>query len=63
MASLEFTATGEAPNGEKLYRLEIDGETVREGLTLDQVIRAINRRDEERLGEEHTAAGRKEARR
>lgn len=51
---IKFIRQGYRPDGETLYRLVIDGEIVREGLTLDQVIRAINRRDEERLGEEHT---------
>lgn len=40
------------PDGEPLYRLYIDGYPVREGLTLDDVIRAINRRDEKKLQEE-----------
>jgi hypothetical protein len=44
-------------DGEPLYRMRLDDQPVREGLTLDQVILAINRRDEERLGEEHTLQG------
>ena len=47
-----------AADGSPLYRLEIDGRTVRRGLTIDEVIEAINRRDEEKLGEQHTAARR-----
>lgn len=47
-----------APDGSPLYRLEIDGRTVRSGLTIDEVIEAINRRDEEKLGEQHTPARR-----
>ena len=43
-----------APDGSPLYRLEIDGRTVRRGLTIDEVIEAINRRDEEKLGQQHT---------
>ena len=52
---IKFTRQSVRPDGETLYRLVIDGEIVREGLTLDQVVRAINRRDEKRLGREHTA--------
>ena len=36
-------------DGEALYRLYLDGEPVREGLTMDQVVEAINRRDEETM--------------
>ena len=50
---LRFEQDGTLPGGEKSYRLVIDGETIAEGLSLDQVIEAINRRDEEKLGEEH----------
>lgn len=49
---LRFECTGVREDGEKVYRLVINGETVREDLTLDEVVEAINRRDEERLGEE-----------
>ena len=52
-ATLKFEQDGTLPGGEKSYRLVIDGETIAEGLSLDQVIAAINRRDEEKLGEEH----------
>lgn len=51
--SLKFEQDGTLPGGETSYRLVIDGETIAEGLSLDQVIAAINRRDEEKLGEEH----------
>ena len=44
---------GADPEGGKLYRLIIDGKTVREDLPLDEVIRAINARDEESLGADH----------
>lgn len=37
------------PDGQPLYRLYIDDEPIREGLTLDQVVEAINRRDEETM--------------
>jgi len=50
---LKFEQDGTLPGGEKSYRLVIDGKTFAEGLSLDQVIAAINRRDEEKLGEEH----------
>ncbi len=52
-ATLKFEQDGTLPGGEKSYRLVIDGETIAEGLSLDQVIEAINRRDEETLGEDH----------
>lgn len=50
---LKFEQDGTLPGGEMSYRLVIDGETIAEGLSLDQVIETINRRDEEKLGEEH----------
>lgn len=50
---LKFEQDGTLPGGEKSYRLVIDGETIAEGLSLDQVIEAINRRTEEKLGEVH----------
>ena len=50
---LKFERDGALPDGEKTYRLVIDGVESGAGLTLDQVIRAINNRDEERLGEDH----------
>lgn len=54
MPKLKFDKTGVDPDtGEPLFRLVINGRTVREGLTIDQVIEAINAQDEERLGEEH----------
>ena len=49
MAKIVFEATGVRPDGCRLYRLQIDGVTVREGLTIDEVIEAINERDEEKL--------------
>lgn len=52
MTTLKFEQDGALADGEKTYRLVIDGKTVSEGLTLDQVIRAINKRDEEKLGED-----------
>ena len=50
-----FERTGVDPyTGEMLYRLQIKGRMVREGLTIDQVIEAITAQDEERLGEERS---------
>lgn len=55
MPRLKFERTGEDPvTGEALYRLQIEGRTVREGLTMDEVVEAINAQDEERLGEERS---------
>lgn len=50
---IRFRRCGVRPDGEALYRMEIDGRVTTEGLTLDEVIAAINKEDEERLGEEH----------
>ena len=50
--SIKFVKSGTRTDGEPLYRLILDGSAVRDGLTLDEVIVAINRRDEERLGED-----------
>lgn len=47
---IRFESTGINLAGEKVYRLSIDGETVREGLTIEQAVAIINRNDEERLG-------------
>ena len=56
---IKFECHAKWPDGEKLYRLVIDGRVVREGLTIDEVIEAINRRDEDRLGEDHGPRGRR----
>ena len=58
---IKFECHAKRPDGENLYRLVIDGRVVREGLTIDEVIEAINRRDEERLGEDHGPRGRRKA--
>ena len=50
---IKFECHAKRPDGERLYRLIIDGETVREDLTIDDVVRAINARDEARLGMDH----------
>lgn len=47
---IKFTRQSVRPDGEALYRLEKDGEVLRENITLDEVVRAINRMDEERAG-------------
>ena len=49
MAKIVFEMTGTRPDGCRLYRLQLDGITVREGLTIDEVIAVINSRDEESL--------------
>ena len=50
---IKFEQTGRRPDGEKLYRLIIDDEVRREGMTLDEVIAEIHRSDEEDLGARH----------
>lgn len=47
MTDLKFEAYDVRPDGEKIYRLIIGGQAVREGLTIDQVIEIINRTDED----------------
>ena len=44
-----------------LYAMEIDGEVVARDLTIDQVVEAINRRDEETLGAYHAPRAREES--
>ena len=47
MPNLKFEQMGfRVDDGERLYRLVIGGRVVRENLTLDQVIEAINDQDE-----------------
>lgn len=43
-----------------LYAMEIDGEVIARDLTIDQVVEAINRRDEESLGAHHAPRAREE---
>ena len=50
---IRFEQTGRRPDGEKLYRLVIDDEIRREGMTLDEVIAEIHRSDES-IGEQHS---------
>ena len=47
---IRFEPAGVNEAGEKVWDLVIEGQTARKGLTMDQVVEAINRRDEERLG-------------
>lgn len=42
------------------YAMEIDGKVVARDLTIDQVVEAINRRDEESLGAAHAPRTREE---
>lgn len=42
------------------YAMEIDGEVIARDLTIDQVVEAINRRDEETLGAHHAPRTREE---
>lgn len=51
---IKFEQTGRRPDGEKLYRLVIDGKVVRENMILEEVIVEINRRDFQDLGKRHT---------
>ena len=44
---IKFECHAKRPDGERLYRLIIDGQVVREGLTIDEVIEFINRSGEE----------------
>ena len=60
---IKFEPCGADPEGGKLYRLIIDGETVRENLNIDDVVRAINARDEKSLGADHAPREMKEGRR
>ena len=60
---IKFEACGEDPEGGKLYRLIVDDKVVREGLTIDDVVRAINARDEVSLGADHAPREMKEGRR
>lgn len=53
MPVIEFSVSGTRPDGEKLYSLSIHGKPIKDGLTIDEVIREITRRDELRLGEDH----------
>ena len=52
MPDIEFSVSGER-EGEKLYALRINGKLIEDGLTIDEVIRRINRNDMECLGERH----------
>jgi hypothetical protein len=47
---IRFEQMGRRLDGEILYKLQIDGKTEREGMTLEEVIVEIQREDEEDLG-------------
>ena len=55
--NVRFEKHGSLPDGEALYRMWLDGDPGREGLTLEEVVEAINCRDEESLGERHVPGG------
>ena len=55
--NVSFTKYAELPDGEPLYRLAIDGVPAGDGLTIDQVVELINRRDELILGDDHVKGG------
>lgn len=55
--NVKFTKYAVRPDGEPLYRLTIDGVAAGEGLTIDQVVETINRRDKLSLGDEHVKGG------
>ena len=55
--SIKFERCGVGPDGEPRYRLLIGGRLIREDMTIDQVVEAINRRDEESLGDDHGVRG------
>ena len=58
MLKLQVVKTGFDPDsGDPVYRLMIGGRTVREDLTLEQVIEAINRQDEVGLVGDDTHGG------
>ena len=54
---IRFEPAGVNEAGEKIWDLVLDGQTARKGLTMDQVVEAINRRDEERLGWDRAPGG------
>ena len=54
---IRFEPAGLNEAGEKVWDLVIEGQTARKGLTMDQVVEAINRRDEERLGWDRAPGG------
>lgn len=50
---IRFYKAGLREDGAALYALEIDGKVLRRDLTIDEVVRAINSRDETSLAQEH----------
>ena len=57
---IRFYRTNSQGDDVWLYAMEIDGKVVARDLTIDQVVEAINRRDEESLGAEHAPRTREE---
>lgn len=55
--NVKFTKYAVRADGEPLYRLTIDGVPAGDGLTIDQVVETINRRDELTLGDDHVKGG------
>ena len=53
MPDIEFSVCGMNADGEKLYTLRVNKKIVGEPMTIDEVVRQINRADELTLGERH----------
>lgn len=53
MPDIEFSVCGVNADGEKLYTLRVNKKIVGEPMTIDEVVRHINRADELTLGERH----------
>lgn len=53
MPDIEFSVCGVNKAGEKLYTLRVNKKIVGEPMTIDEVVRHINRADELTLGERH----------
>lgn len=55
--NVKFCKYAVRADGEPLCRLTIDGVAAGDGLTIDQVVETINRRDESSLGDDHVKGG------
>ena len=53
ISDIEFSVCGVNADGEKLYTLRVNKKIVGEPMTIDEVVRQINRADELSLGERH----------
>ncbi len=51
--AIEFYITGVNDKGETVYTFKDNGVTVKEKLTIDEVMEILNKRDEESLGARH----------